>query len=168
MGWNASNNDAAARFKQTREKLGVTSVEYYSELNIVPKWGTYIEWSVPLVSATDWLNSQSADRLNIRSADWPALAQVATSHRQTSQHYKNHQRPHRSYNEPIHNVHPYKQQTIQHTRTAINSSNMRSPATNAYTELQRNAFQMCHSFIITQSYFRAAWPQWFLPPARFW
>ena len=27
---------------------------------------------MPLVSAADWLNSQSADRLNIRSADWPA------------------------------------------------------------------------------------------------
>ena len=26
---------------------------------------------MPLVSATDWLNSQRADRLNFRSADWP-------------------------------------------------------------------------------------------------
>ena len=37
-----------------------------------PKWQAYIGRSVPLVSAADWLNSQSADRLNIRSADWPA------------------------------------------------------------------------------------------------
>ena len=71
MGWNARTNDAAARFKLSGKVLGVTSTKYCSELNTVPKWQTYIGRSVPLVSAADWLNSQSADRLNIHSADWP-------------------------------------------------------------------------------------------------
>ena len=68
---NARTNDAAARFKLTREYSVLprwnTTVNWIQYQN----WETYIRWSVPLVSATDWLNSQSADRLNIRSADWP-------------------------------------------------------------------------------------------------
>ena len=37
---NARTNDAAARFKLTREILCVSSVKYYSELNTVPKLRT--------------------------------------------------------------------------------------------------------------------------------
>ena len=83
---------------------------------------------MPLVSATDWLNSQCADRLISAVLIGPSLAQVVTSYRPTNT-TESHQRPHRSYKEPFTTyTHTYKTLYNAHAQQST-IGNTRSPVT---------------------------------------
>ena len=97
---------------------------------------------MPRVSATDWLNSQCADRLISVVLIGPSLAQVATSYRPTNT-TESHQRPHCTFKEPFTtHTHTYIQHTI-HTSThniyaqlskyGIASHRLNSPHTHTHT-----------------------------------
>ena len=95
-----------------------------------PKWQTYIGRSVPLVSAADWLNSQSADRLNIRSADWPVPRSSGDIKQADQPTLQKPSAPSPLIQDTIHTTYTHtNNHTIQHTRTIINTNIMRSPAT---------------------------------------
>ena len=69
--------------------LGVNSVRYYSELNTVPKTWTFIEWTKPSVSVTDWLTPRP----------------TGATYRPTNTTKTTHQHHHLDIQDTIHNVH---------------------------------------------------------------
>ena len=84
---------------------------------------------MPRVSATDWLNSQCADRLISAVLIGLSLAQVATSYRPTNT-TESHQRPHFTFKEPFTtHTHTYNTQyTLYNVHTQqSNLDNTRSP-----------------------------------------
>ena len=109
--WRTSDRDAAAWYK-----LNDYLVSNNRGLNTRVKTWTCITWTMPCVSATDWLNSQCADRLISVVLIGQSLAQVATSYRPTNT-TESRQHPHYTFKEPFTtHTHTYIQHTI-HTST---------------------------------------------------
>ena len=85
---------------------------------------------MPLVSAADWLNSQSADRLNIRSADWPVPRSSGDITQADQPTLQKPSAPSPLIQDTTHTTYSHtNNHTIQHTRTINNTNIKRSPAT---------------------------------------
>ena len=85
---------------------------------------------MPLVSAADWLNSQSADRLNIRSTDWPVPRSSGDITQADQPTLQKPSAPSPLIQDTTHTTYSHtNNHTIQHTRTINNTNITRSPAT---------------------------------------